>query len=71
MVNGHVTALQLQNNSLIGTVPEDIGDLPELTQLDLRQNSLISLPDAIGSLPNLLTLNMRLNLLTTLPDGIA
>ncbi len=52
------------------SVPETIGQLTNLTTLDLRTNELKTLPETIGQLTNLTTLYLGYNQLTTLPKAI-
>ena len=49
---GHVTALQLINNKLNGTIPGKISDLPNLTELALSQNPHLTgdIPPELGQL---------------------
>ena len=47
--NGRVTGLELGNNNLVGTLPEELGDLTELTTLYLWGNGLSGpIPDLSG-----------------------
>lgn len=63
--NGHVVSLNLQNNNLIGTIPVEIGNLPNLTYLSFNNNSLTgSVPSQIGQLTNLTSLNLSRNQLS-------
>ena len=62
---GNVTQLELNNNSLNGTIPSDIGDLTSLTILRLHANSLSgSIPTEIGNLTSLTTLWLHDNSLS-------
>ncbi|MBE9032000.1 leucine-rich repeat domain-containing protein, partial [filamentous cyanobacterium LEGE 11480] len=54
----------------ISTLPESIGQLTNLTSLDLRDNQLVSLPESIGQLTNLTSLDLRDNQLVSLPESI-
>jgi internalin A len=54
----------------IRELPEEIGQLSNLTSLDLRSNQLEKLPDSIGQLTNLTSLNLSSNQLCQLPDAI-
>jgi len=68
--SGSVTALDLYDNNLSGALPEEIGDLTNLHQLDLSKNKLIGLPAAIGSLSYLYGLDLSSNQLSSLPAAI-
>ena len=62
--NGRVTGLELGNNNLVGTLPEELGDLTELTTLYLWDNGLSGpIPDLSG-LTELTTLSLSSNQLT-------
>ena len=50
--------------------PDSIGNLVNLTALDLGANVLTALPDSIGNLTSLTTLYLGYNLLSTIPDSI-
>src|SRR5690606_18178168 len=52
------------------TIPETIGNLTNLTELNLRHNQLTTLPETIGNLTNLMILTMDNNQLTTMPEAI-
>ncbi|XP_067898476.1 DISP complex protein LRCH3-like isoform X7 [Heterodontus francisci] len=72
---GHVCNLPLKvliasNNKLI-SLPEEIGLLRQLTELDVSCNELQALPPQIGNLEILRDLNLRRNHLVTLPEEIA
>ncbi len=51
-------------------VPQSIGDLTDLTHLDLSYNYIETLPESIGNLTNLTNLNLKSNRLTKLPESI-
>jgi hypothetical protein len=59
----------LRENQL-QSLPDSIGNLENLTELDLCDNQLQSLPDSIGNLENLTELDLRENQLQSLPDSI-
>ncbi len=58
--------------SLMGLaeVPEAIGSLAQLQELNLFNNQLTALPEAIGSLTQLQELDLSYNQLTALPEAI-
>ena len=52
--DGRVTHLDLRHNQLTGEIPEELGNLSNLTGLDLRHNQLTGeIPEELGSLTNL------------------
>lgn len=69
---GHVTQINLQSNNLVGTIPAEIGDFPELIELRLNNNSLTSaIPVEIDGLINLSRLDLNDNDLSgTLPTEL-
>lgn len=62
----HVTAISLNNNNLNGTLAPEIGDLTELTGIEITFNSLLTgnIPTELGLLLNLEALNFWDNDLT-------
>lgn len=54
----------------IESIPDEIAQLPQLSELALTSNQLKSLPEALFSLPKLKTLNLNDNPLESLPEGI-
>ncbi|NLU39803.1 MAG: hypothetical protein GXX78_13060 [Bacteroidales bacterium] len=62
---GHVTAIVLQNNNLVGTIPPEIGNFPALRILDLSGNKLTGgIPSEIGGLTTLQQLLLQSNQLS-------
>jgi len=73
--NGHLTRLTIGNfydggNVTLSTLPESIGNLPNIAILYLNYNELTSLPDSITNLTNLIWLILSFNNLTHLPEDI-
>jgi Leucine-rich repeat (LRR) protein len=64
-----VTTLSLVNSELT-ELPDSIGDLPSLQDLNLNESHTKELPKAIGNLLQLKELFLRTNQLTELPDSI-
>jgi len=54
----------------LSSLPEQIGDLTDLTSLNLGDNQLTTLPERIGNLTALTSLDLNHNQLTTLPEQI-
>ena len=67
-----LTRIVLHNKGLNGTVPESLGRLSGLTDLNLSTNELTGeIPDELGNLRNLRVLNLRTNELTgEIPDEL-
>lgn len=58
----HIETFLLSSYNLTGTLPSEIGDFPQLTQLDMDSNHLSgSLPPTIANLTQLKYLNVRKN----------
>jgi Leucine-rich repeat (LRR) protein len=55
---------------VVCTLPAQIGELKNLTELNLHWNRLSTLPAQIGELKNLTLLDLRYNQLSTLPAQI-
>ena len=66
---GRLLSLKINNLSLT-YVPDNIGDLVTLIELDLSSNELDSIPESIGDLIQLSILNLNNNQLTSLPESI-
>ncbi|XP_055360855.1 leucine-rich repeat and calponin homology domain-containing protein 1 isoform X7 [Betta splendens] len=62
--------LNASNNRLVG-LPESIGRLHGLMELDVSCNEITALPRHIGRLKTLRELNVRRNLLCVLPEDLA
>ncbi len=69
---GRVTTIDLNNNNLTGTLPEEIGQLSELQSLVLWGNSISGeLPIELCNLSNLYNLDLGLNQFTgSIPEAI-
>ncbi|KAM9312411.1 leucine-rich repeat and calponin homology domain-containing protein 4 [Gastrophryne carolinensis] len=65
-----LTVLIASNNKL-NTIPEEVGAMTNLRQLDLSCNEIQSLPPQMGSMESLRELNVRRNQLTSLPEEIS
>ena len=63
--NRRVTSLCLHNNQLSGEIPQELGNLAFLTNLDLTVNQLsVEIPPELGNLANLTELNLYDNQLS-------
>lgn len=69
-MDNHVTEIYMDGVGLIGGLPPEIGNLSNLTFLNLEFNHLSSLPPEIGNLSNLRHLDLWSNSLTSLPPEI-
>ncbi|NXD25933.1 LRCH3 protein, partial [Spelaeornis formosus] len=58
------------NNKLV-SIPEEIGQLRQLTELDVSCNEIQTIPPQIGNLESLRDLNVRRNHLVRLPEELA
>ncbi len=72
VVGDRVTELSLNNNSLSGTIPSELGSLSNLQELSLNRNSLSgTIPSELGSLSNLQELSLDRNSLSgTIPSEL-
>ena len=62
---GSVSKISLVQNQLSGPIPDELGDLSNLTELYLGHNRLdAQIPPALGRLSNLIGLNLRENQLS-------
>lgn len=62
---GHVTGLDLSDNNLVGTLPTQLGDLPQLQTLNLARNTLNgALPAGLTNLTRLQVLDLSENQLS-------
>ncbi|XP_075274262.1 DISP complex protein LRCH3 isoform X21 [Opisthocomus hoazin] len=71
----HLCSLPLKvliasNNKLV-SIPEEIGQLRQLMELDVSCNEIQTIPPQIGSLESLRDLNVRRNNLVRLPEELA
>ncbi|XP_071422179.1 DISP complex protein LRCH3 isoform X1 [Pithys albifrons albifrons] len=71
----HLCSLPLKvliasNNKLV-VIPEEIGQLRQLTELDVSCNEIQTIPPQIGNLESLRDLNVRRNNLMRLPEELA
>lgn len=68
-----VTILLLQNNNLVGEIPDEIGDLTAVKSIRLYSNSLTGeIPTSIGNCESLEYLDIHVNELSgTIPDEMA
>uniref|UniRef100_W5MWS5 Leucine rich repeats and calponin homology domain containing 1 n=1 Tax=Lepisosteus oculatus TaxID=7918 RepID=W5MWS5_LEPOC len=60
----------IASNNKLGSLPEDIGQLKNLMELDVSCNEITSLPRQIGRLRSLRELNVRRNYLSLLPEDL-
>ena len=64
VAGGHVTQIQFYRNNLIGTIPPEIGDFPQLTNLTISNNLIAGgIPTNIGNLTELTSLVLSNNIL--------
>ncbi|KAJ6776163.1 PROMASTIGOTE SURFACE ANTIGEN PROTEIN PSA [Salix koriyanagi] len=61
----HVTSIKVKRFDLNGVLPEELGDLPELVEIDLTRNYINgTIPPRLGQLPKLKILSLIVNRLT-------
>jgi len=65
-----LTKLKFLKVSMLSSLPESIGKLTNLEELNLKDGRLTSLPESIGKLTKLEKLNLFNNKLTSLPTSI-
>ncbi|XP_073482639.1 DISP complex protein LRCH3 isoform X18 [Aquarana catesbeiana] len=72
---GHICSLPLKvlvaSNNKLDSLPEEIGLLKHLTELDVSCNEIQTIPIQIGKLESLRDLNIRRNHLQQLPEELA
>ncbi|XP_036157636.1 leucine-rich repeat and calponin homology domain-containing protein 1 isoform X5 [Myotis myotis] len=60
----------IASNNKLGSLPEEIGQLKQLMELDVSCNEITALPQQIGQLKSLRELNVRRNYLKVLPQEL-
>ncbi|XP_052588714.1 leucine-rich repeat and calponin homology domain-containing protein 1 isoform X6 [Peromyscus californicus insignis] len=60
----------IASNNKLGSLPEEIGQLKQLMELDVSCNEITTLPQQIGQLKSLRELNVRRNYLKVLPPEL-
>ncbi|XP_036745574.2 leucine-rich repeat and calponin homology domain-containing protein 1 isoform X2 [Manis pentadactyla] len=60
----------IASNNKLGSLPEEIGQLKQLMELDVSCNEITTLPQQIGQLKSLRELNVRRNYLKVLPQEL-
>ncbi|XP_065600002.1 leucine-rich repeat and calponin homology domain-containing protein 1 isoform X2 [Cyrtonyx montezumae] len=60
----------IASNNKLGSLPEEIGQLKQLMELDVSCNEITALPQQIGLLKSLKELNVRRNYLEVLPQEL-
>ncbi|KAK6485439.1 leucine-rich repeat and calponin homology domain-containing protein 1-like isoform X3 [Huso huso] len=60
----------IASNNKLGALPEEIGHLKQLMELDISCNEVTALPQQIGQLKALRELNVRKNYLSVLPEDL-
>ncbi|MFC4431747.1 NEL-type E3 ubiquitin ligase domain-containing protein [Cupriavidus respiraculi] len=67
----HMRAVALDDHPRITQLPDTIGDLPSLRELDLAMQRLATLPASIGRLSRLVSLGLRGNSFTAFPEALS
>ena len=67
--NGNLEYLDLSFHG-ISVLPENMGDLDFLKELNLKNNSIEMLPESFSQIDNLLILKLHNNMLSSLPEDI-
>jgi Leucine-rich repeat (LRR) protein len=63
--DGHLKQMWLFSNNLVGTIPEELGNLQYLQELEIQNNQLSSnIPPELGNMTALKTMNLSVNQLT-------
>ncbi|XP_051016789.1 leucine-rich repeat and calponin homology domain-containing protein 1 isoform X2 [Acomys russatus] len=60
----------IASNNKLGSLPEELGQLKQLMELDVSCNEITALPQQIGQLKSLRELNVRRNYLKVLPPEL-
>ncbi|KFV13259.1 Leucine-rich repeat and calponin homology domain-containing protein 1, partial [Tauraco erythrolophus] len=60
----------IASNNKLGSLPDEIGQLKQLMELDVSCNEITALPQQIGQLKSLKELNVRRNYLEVLPQEL-
>ncbi|MFX1338825.1 MAG: TIR domain-containing protein [Promethearchaeota archaeon] len=68
VLNGKIVQLAI-NQFKLKQLPENFGELKDITKLAIKENKLESLPESIGELKDLKELDLSINQLTCLPDS--
>jgi Leucine-rich repeat (LRR) protein len=66
----NLKALRKVSLSAFGKVPEFVGELKDLTELDISHNRLNALPDFIENMKKLRTLNLHSTWIRELPEWV-
>lgn len=68
--SGHVTKIDFWENSIVGQLPAEIGNLTHLMYLRIYENAITSVPAEIENLTNLTYLSLMENSLSSVPVEI-